>query len=181
MDNRADFISLAGLRPDGRRGREIRRVRCRFGVFKVLCAAPNFELTRYNNVALRGTSAIRGTHRNSKAATSPACFAGFTRNVEMHLFDIMKERDITLTGCLVVRFPRAYVSTASDSPLFDKYRCAAVARHHTQNVVDAFMISESATHRADERAIFIVVLPLFHEEGTHCCRASVYLQRWMLC
>ena len=35
MDNRADFISLAGLRPDGRRGREIRRVRCRFGVFKV--------------------------------------------------------------------------------------------------------------------------------------------------
>lgn len=35
MDNKADFISLAGLRPDGRRGREIRRVRCRFGVFKV--------------------------------------------------------------------------------------------------------------------------------------------------
>lgn len=35
MDNKADFVSLAGLRPDGRRGREIRRVRCRFGVFKV--------------------------------------------------------------------------------------------------------------------------------------------------
>lgn len=28
-------MSVAGLRPDGRRGREIRRVRCRFGVFKV--------------------------------------------------------------------------------------------------------------------------------------------------
>ena len=35
MDNKADFMSLAGLRPDGRRSREIRRVRCRFGVFKV--------------------------------------------------------------------------------------------------------------------------------------------------
>lgn len=45
MDSKAEFISLAGLRPDGRRGREIRRVRCRFGVFKVPTTSTNMVLS----------------------------------------------------------------------------------------------------------------------------------------
>lgn len=47
--DKADFISLAGLRPDGRRGREIRRVRCRFGVFKVRAGISNNTALSYKN------------------------------------------------------------------------------------------------------------------------------------
>ncbi|CAM9869715.1 unnamed protein product [Ectocarpus fasciculatus] len=52
MDNRADFISLAGLRPDGRRGREIRRVRSRFGVFKGADGSAYLEMGQTKIIAI---------------------------------------------------------------------------------------------------------------------------------
>lgn len=50
--DKADFISLAGLRPDGRRGREIRRVRCRFGVFKGADGSAYLEMGQTKVIAM---------------------------------------------------------------------------------------------------------------------------------
>ncbi|CAM9516801.1 unnamed protein product [Discosporangium mesarthrocarpum] len=50
--NKADFISLAGLRPDGRRAREIRRVRCRFGVFKGADGSAYLEMGQTKVIAI---------------------------------------------------------------------------------------------------------------------------------
>ncbi|CAM9919647.1 unnamed protein product [Ascophyllum nodosum] len=52
MDNKADFMSLAGLRPDGRRSREIRRVRCRFGVFKGADGSAYLEMGQTKVIAI---------------------------------------------------------------------------------------------------------------------------------
>jgi exosome complex component RRP41 len=57
MQNRADFISLAGLRPDGRRPGEIRRLRCKLGVVPGVDGSAYLEMGQTKVLAI-----VKGPH-----------------------------------------------------------------------------------------------------------------------
>jgi exosome complex component RRP41 len=49
--SRLDFISLAGLRPDGRRPMEIRRMRCKLGVLQAADGSAYIEMGQTKVIA----------------------------------------------------------------------------------------------------------------------------------
>ncbi|KAG5175397.1 ribosomal protein S5 domain 2-type protein [Tribonema minus] len=59
--SRLDFISLAGLRPDGRRAKEIRRIRCRLGVLREADGSAYLEMGQTKVIAI-----VKGPHEVSR-------------------------------------------------------------------------------------------------------------------
>jgi exosome complex component RRP41 len=66
--SRMDFISLAGLRPDGRRPMEIRRMRCKLGVLQAADGSAYIEMGQ--------TKVMQNLHCKAHALFAPSAITG---------------------------------------------------------------------------------------------------------